>query len=132
MLNRLQAAFQAFQNPPVPDAYAQMAEQVQRDAKHLAQLSAELLQDQRYGALKQLYDRIVEQNVRLLLWYDPPVGHPQPLVAFYEAMRKVQLQLRPLMQIVGMPREFVAKAAEKTPATPPNPAEAFHSTGATP
>ena len=129
MLNRLQAAFQAFHKPPVTDAYAQMAEQVQRDAKHLAQLSAELLQDGRYTAMKQLYDRIVEQNVRLLLWYNPPPNHPQPLVAFYETMRTLQLQLRPLVRMVGLPKDFVAKAEEKPSPLPPNPANAFQENG---
>jgi hypothetical protein len=132
MLNRLKAAVKAFRTPyddPPPeqeqDWQSGMAEQVKREAQSLALLSKTMLQDARYTQMRMVYQRLLEQSIRLMIWYDAPSAHAQPIVAYFESMRKFQLQLRALTQIVEMPKEFAARAQAESQPSPVKPAEAF-------
>lgn len=96
-----------------PDWQEVVAERVRKDLAQLAEMSAEMLQDQRYTKIRQLYQRILEQNMRLLIHYDPPNGvNAGRMEVYFDTMRKIQQQVRVLSQIVEMPKEFVAKAEQ--------------------
>lgn len=96
-------------------------EAVRREVRALGEECAEMLQDQRYGSMRKLYQRIVEGNMRLMIWYDVPQGTVDRDALYCEAMRRYQQQLRTLSQIVDAPKEFVARAeaAAKAPVERP-------------
>lgn len=117
--DRLQAALRAFTSPysaPTQgeaDWQQAMESNVKQDVREFAQLSAAMLQDHRYAKLSARFQRILEQNIRLLIWYDVPSAQAGNLLeVYYEAMRKFQHQVRALSQIVETPKEFVVKAKE--------------------
>ena len=134
MLNRIKAAAKAFRTPydePSPeqeqDWQSAMADQVKREAQNLTILSKTLLQDTRYTQLRMMYERILEQTTRALIWYNVPSGFTGDRAQLYlEQMRHFQEQLRVLSQIVELPKEFAARAHVEP--APSNPAEAFNGT----
>ena len=75
---------------------------VKKDIKELAIVAKDLLQDERYKKLLNEYKKIYEQNVRLLIYFDC-----DSIDKYVLSMRKFQMQLRHLDEIINTPKGFI-------------------------
>lgn len=98
------------------DELQQIENSARADLEAFSELSARIMADPNYLSLVKLYQRILSNTLRLMIWYDPPVSQ-NAMETFFDKMRGYQRQLRVISQIVELPAGFKARADSPIPST---------------
>lgn len=80
---------------------------VKRDLKELSREAKELFQDQRYQKIKNDFDKIYNNNVKLMIDFEC-----NDINTYFVKMHKYQIQLRTLKSIFDTPEALIRKEEE--------------------